>query len=180
MVFIWLLGLAMAMESFDWIVLNDTVMGGRSSATVSDVDDTVQFQGIVSLENNGGFASIRTRDAIDLSTHTTVELELIGTDVPVQFVIWTGQGANCIMLLLFSQIPVCNVWIFLSLLRNPMVVRCRLPSLDVRNRQNMSIGVLIGDGFEGAFDLTLNELQFDRAWRHQKGHLIWTLRLHFE
>ena len=28
-------GLAMAMESFEWVVLNDTVMGGRSSATVT-------------------------------------------------------------------------------------------------------------------------------------------------
>ena len=30
----------------------------------------------------------------------------------------------------------------------------------MRSRQGMSIGVLIGDGFEGKFDLTLRELQF--------------------
>ena len=34
------------------------------------------------------------------------------------------------------------------------------PSLDVRNRQRLSIGILIGDGFEGEFDLTVKELQF--------------------
>ena len=34
------------------------------------------------------------------------------------------------------------------------------PSLDMRNRQRMSVGVLIGDGFEGEFDLTIKALQF--------------------
>ena len=42
----WLLGLAMAMESFDWIVLNDTVMGGRSSATVSTLMIPRNFKGL--------------------------------------------------------------------------------------------------------------------------------------
>ena len=102
-------GLAMAMESFEWVVLNDTVMGGRSSATVTYVDETVQFQGLVSLENNGGFASIRTLNSIDLSASTTVEIELVGTDVPVQFVVWTGQGANLYYATYVQPILGCSV-----------------------------------------------------------------------
>ena len=160
MLLVWLLGLAMAMESFDWIVLNDTVMGGRSSATVNYVDDTVQFQGVVSLENNGGFASIRTRDAIDLSSNTTVEIELVGTDAPVQFVIWIGQGAN----LYYATLVQPNTGVqrvdFSEFVAKSYGRKVSAPSLDMRNRQRMSIGVLIGDGFEGEFDLTLRELQF--------------------
>ncbi len=43
-----------------WYVVNDGVMGGisRSRATLSD-HGTLLFSGTVSLENNGGFASIR-------------------------------------------------------------------------------------------------------------------------
>ena len=44
-----------------WYVLNDTVMGGRSqSRIVAAAEGTVAFAGVVSLENYGGFASVRT------------------------------------------------------------------------------------------------------------------------
>lgn len=160
MICILLLGLAMAKESFDWVVLNDTVMGGRSSGSVNYVEDTTQFQGVVSLENNGGFASIRTRNGIDLSSYTTVEMELIGTDTPVQFVVWTGQGAN----LYYSTSIQPNTGLqrvdFSEFVAKSYGRKVSAPSLDMRNRQRMSVGVLIGDGFEGGFDLTLKELQF--------------------
>ena len=126
MFYVLLLGLVMANESFDWVVLNDTVMGGRSSASVNHVKDATQFQGIVSLENNGGFASMRTRNAIDLSSHTTVEIELIGTDVPVQFVVWTGQGANLYYSTSIQPNSGCSVWISLDLLPSLMGGRCPL------------------------------------------------------
>ncbi|TVQ08222.1 MAG: CIA30 family protein [Bacteroidetes bacterium] len=46
----------------DWLIVNDGVMGGlsRSSFVLSD-RNTAVFSGIVRLENNGGFASVRTR-----------------------------------------------------------------------------------------------------------------------
>ena len=160
MFYILLLGLAMANESFDWVVLNDTVMGGRSSASVEYVGEKTRFQGVVSLENNGGFASIRTRSAIDLSLHTTVEIELVGTETPVQFVVWTGQGAN----LYYSTSIQPNSGLqrvdFSDFVAKSYGRKVSAPSLDMRNRQGMAIGVLIGDGFEGKFDITLKELDF--------------------
>lgn len=45
----------------DWTVVNDTVMGGVSQATVTDhPQGGVVFSGTLSLANNGGFASTRT------------------------------------------------------------------------------------------------------------------------
>ena len=41
-----------------WMIVNDTVMGGRSSAdlyTLRDESDVFRFTGQLSLENNGGF-----------------------------------------------------------------------------------------------------------------------------
>lgn len=45
----------------DWFVVNDGVMGGRSSSSIRITDEGFAvFQGDLSLENNGGFASVRT------------------------------------------------------------------------------------------------------------------------
>jgi NADH dehydrogenase [ubiquinone] 1 alpha subcomplex assembly factor 1 len=43
-----------------WYVVNDTVMGGKSQAKMGlDAEGHGMFQGHVSLDNNGGFSSIR-------------------------------------------------------------------------------------------------------------------------
>ncbi len=42
-----------------WIIVNDGVMGGRSSARIEATDDGIRFAGYLSLENNGGFSSTR-------------------------------------------------------------------------------------------------------------------------
>lgn len=44
-----------------WYAVNDSVMGGISQGGVSRTDDSIlRFAGILSLENNGGFSSIRS------------------------------------------------------------------------------------------------------------------------
>ena len=45
-----------------WMIVNDTVMGGRSKADLSilgESEEVFRFFGTLSLENNGGFASVR-------------------------------------------------------------------------------------------------------------------------
>lgn len=42
-----------------WTTINDPVMGGRSTSTVTFGDGGMVFSGTISLENNGGFASAR-------------------------------------------------------------------------------------------------------------------------
>ena len=46
-------------EINNWIIVNDTVMGGRSQAIARSQDGYLHFIGDLSLLNNGGFASIR-------------------------------------------------------------------------------------------------------------------------
>lgn len=43
-----------------WVAVNDGVMGGRSSGGPRIADGLLVFSGDLSLENNGGFSSIRT------------------------------------------------------------------------------------------------------------------------
>lgn len=43
-----------------WHVVNDPVMGGRSSSRVEIGDGVLRFRGELSLADGGGFASVRT------------------------------------------------------------------------------------------------------------------------
>ncbi|HCH62047.1 MAG TPA: hypothetical protein DFR83_04525 [Deltaproteobacteria bacterium] len=62
-----------------WRTVHDTVMGGRSSGSWVPVEDGVRFEGTLSLQNNGGFASLRARsDSFDLANTDGIELEIIG------------------------------------------------------------------------------------------------------
>ncbi len=43
-----------------WIAVNDGVMGGVSRGGAKLIDGSLHFRGVLSLENNGGFSSIRS------------------------------------------------------------------------------------------------------------------------
>jgi NADH dehydrogenase [ubiquinone] 1 alpha subcomplex assembly factor 1 len=43
-----------------WRAINDGVMGGISQGEMVAINDGLRFRGQLSLENNGGFASVRT------------------------------------------------------------------------------------------------------------------------
>ena len=64
-----------------WYTLNDDVMGGISTSQVQvDLDASVlNFNGNVSLENNGGFASIRSQaESYDLSDYDGLTIRVRG------------------------------------------------------------------------------------------------------
>jgi monofunctional biosynthetic peptidoglycan transglycosylase len=46
-----------------WRTINDGVMGGVSSSRIARTGDALRFEGVVRLEYNGGFASVR-REAV--------------------------------------------------------------------------------------------------------------------
>jgi monofunctional biosynthetic peptidoglycan transglycosylase len=63
-----------------WYTVDDNVMGGVSSSTVNIQDSGIlSFQGTMSLENNGGFSSVRSDwRPIDLSNADGVLLRVSG------------------------------------------------------------------------------------------------------
>jgi monofunctional biosynthetic peptidoglycan transglycosylase len=62
-----------------WQSIDDVVMGGVSSSEMVIEDGVAAFRGTVSLENNGGFASVRSRPARhDLSGFDGVTLKVRG------------------------------------------------------------------------------------------------------
>ena len=73
------------MENFDsnnllnWNIVNDSVMGGRSQATLKLINNTyANFKGYLSLQNNGGFSSIRAYYPPDLTNVKLIVLKVRG------------------------------------------------------------------------------------------------------
>jgi monofunctional biosynthetic peptidoglycan transglycosylase len=67
-------------DAVRWRIVNDGVMGGVSSSDLELTENqTVMFTGSLSLENNGGFASVRaTFPSLDLSGYEGVLLRVKG------------------------------------------------------------------------------------------------------
>ena len=59
----------------DWMIINDGVMGGLSVSTAVLENNKIVFSGNISLENNGGFASLRSPFGVyDISNFKSVKI----------------------------------------------------------------------------------------------------------
>ena len=67
-------------KQLKWRIVNDGVMGGLSKGKVSfSKEGTMKFQGTLSLENNGGFSSVRSTDLdLDLSSNKGLAMRVKG------------------------------------------------------------------------------------------------------
>lgn len=77
----------------NWTVIDDAVMGGRSSGNIYiDSEGNAVFEGYISLENNGGFSSVRYQtETIDISGYNFFILYLRGDGQRYQFRIKDNQ-----------------------------------------------------------------------------------------
>lgn len=75
-----LFNFADARAAKEWRPVNDGVMGGRSDGRFHITDaHTMEFFGTISLENNGGFASVRSVPrTLDLAANDTIVLRVRG------------------------------------------------------------------------------------------------------
>ena len=65
-----------------WRVINDGVMGGLSEGRARLTESSVLLRGIISLENNGGFSSLKGPfGRYDLSQYQTVEIRMRHTGI---------------------------------------------------------------------------------------------------
>lgn len=83
-----------------WGAVDDVVMGGVSQSSLRLDSKRAVFSGNVSTDNNGGFASVRTRNLeppLDLSEYEGIELRVQGDGKRYKFIIrcegkWDGIG----------------------------------------------------------------------------------------
>ena len=78
-----------------WYRVNDSVMGGVSQSNLRVVDKVAYFEGVLSLKNNGGFASVRRIGPLILeSGNTPISLEINGDGRRYQLRLRTNKGGD--------------------------------------------------------------------------------------
>ncbi|MDR6990508.1 CIA30 family protein [Luteimonas sp. 3794] len=144
-----------------WITLDDDVMGGHSCSRVDVRDGVLTFAGTTSLEDNGGFASIRARGAFDFSAAAAMCLRVRGDGRAYQLRVATDarhRGSNVSWRGDFTTRA--GEWTEVSVDFAQMQPTYRGTVLEGRTldlSRVEEIGLLIGDGRAGDFAL-------DVAW----------------
>ena len=78
-----------------WMITNDGVMGGKSSSQFQiNKDGNGVFLGTVSLKNNGGFASVKNHEPINLSGFSSIRLYIRGDGNRYSFRLQTGSSGQ--------------------------------------------------------------------------------------
>ena len=140
-----------------WQVVNDDVMGGVSSSRFSVTNGVAVFRGEVSLENNGGFASVRSLPArLDLADCDAFVIRVRGDGRRYKFTVRTDRSFDSpIYQVSFPTKP--SEWAELRLSMKDFVptfrgrVLTNVPPLDPA--VVVSVGFLISDKQEGPFKL---------------------------
>ncbi len=145
----------------DWLIINDGVMGGLSrSEIILSEKNTAIFQGTVSLENNGGFASTRTRPrSYKLDGYDGIILRVKGDGKKYQFRLRTSDRFDGIAYSYHFQTE-SNKW---AIVQVPFeecvpVFRGRIMGdvAPLSAAQIRQIGFMISDKQEGPFTLEID------------------------
>jgi len=151
----------------EWRIINDGVMGGLSNSEIVYSDsNTAVFQGIVSLENNGGFASTRTRPRLyNLDKYDGILLRIKGDGKKYQFQIQTNDRFDGVSYQ-YQFATEVNTWIVISVPFSEFVPVFRGRILDnvmpISPKQIQQIGFLISDKQAGKFRL---EIEWIKAYK---------------
>jgi NADH dehydrogenase [ubiquinone] 1 alpha subcomplex assembly factor 1 len=152
----------LGMEIDSWGSVNDGVMGGLSAGGMVQSSEGLSFKGTLSLENNGGFSSVRRLVSQDLSTATAVRIEVRGDGREYQFRIRQDNGFDGVAWrAVFTssaewqqiEIPFDE---FIPVFRGRQVPQAG-PVVPSAIRQ---IGFLVADKKAGEFELDIRRIEF--------------------
>lgn len=138
-------------------IVNDGVMGGVSQSSLRPDPEGMFFEGVVSLANNGGFASMRFPASFPQQTHS-LEWVVRGESRRYKFILRTEEAAQVIY---ESDFLAATTWHphrfkaedFKSSYRGRLVQAPALSFSDVNE-----VGILIADKQEGDFRLQIRTL----------------------
>jgi len=144
----------------NWRIVDDVVMGGRSSGNFEiNTDGHGEFSGEVSLKNNGGFSSLRYRfKTKDVSAYSKVKLRVKGDGKNYQFRVKTSSGDYASYIYEFET---TTDWMTIEIPFAAMDPRFRGRKLNEPNfpgEQLEEIAFLIGNKKEQSFKLLLDSI----------------------
>ncbi len=144
-----------------WQVVNDTVMGGRSSSQLKRVGEALHFSGRLNT-NGGGFASLRSdRMNLDLAAATSVRLTVKGDGRTYSIRLYAaGQRVSY----QHAFRTVADAWQtvelkipdFYASWRGRRMNQGPLAAADIAG-----IGLILADGTDGAFEIEVSSIEFD-------------------
>ncbi len=142
----------------NWHVVDDRVMGGVSAGKMGmNAEGHGMFQGHVSLDNNGGFSSVKyTAGNTTLQGYSKFVIALKGDGKAYQFRVKTKSSQSYSYIFTFST---NNNWQTIEIPFNSMTPSFRGRTLDVANFPGDSleeIGFLIGNKKEEDFTLAID------------------------
>ena len=159
---VFLMCLSMAvpvLSELSWFPVHDTVMGGRSQGSIRLGNEGIVFEGYLSLENNGGFASIRSREVPDtLMQAQGIKMRVVGDGRTYLATIRMKDYNRMLYLRVPFQtkkdqeeeieLPFASFQVFAYGRRMPQV-----PSILCSNSSIQSVGFMLADKNQGDFSL---------------------------
>lgn len=155
-----------SVEAKHWTVVNDTVMGGISNSRFYHEVSYGVFEGEVSLDNNGGFASVRRVISPEFNNGSIIRLIVKGDGRRYQFRLKTHQlyeGAAYVAEFTTKQ----NKWQQIQFTEKDFTPRYRgryvngAPALKFGDAQQ--VGLLIADKIAGKFKLQVKAIEVLQA-----------------
>jgi monofunctional biosynthetic peptidoglycan transglycosylase len=150
-----------------WQTVNDGVMGGVSDGRFKINDDkNMEFFGTLSLENNGGFASVRSRPtAVNLRKSDSIVARLRGDGREYTMNLYVPRGSGGYS---FRQSfkTKKGVWINVSFPLDKFVATYRgrvFPNQKLDPNKVNSMGFLLGDKKAGPFKLEVEWIKVRRG-----------------
>jgi NADH dehydrogenase [ubiquinone] 1 alpha subcomplex assembly factor 1 len=153
------------LASQKWRITNDGVMGGLSESHFQiNADGNAVFLGEISLKNNGGFASVKNHESLNLDGHQAIRLHIHGDGKRYSFRLQTGEQGDvhpwsyeC----RFDTEP--GLWMEAELPLKQFTATYRgsvpknVPDLDPAKIRRY--GFLISDSQEGPFRLEISKIE---------------------
>ncbi|WP_426429742.1 CIA30 family protein [Winogradskyella sp. HB-48] len=144
----------------NWKILDDVVMGGRSNGDFKiNKDGHGEYSGNVSLDNNGGFSSLRYYfETTDTSEYSKFKIRLKGDGKSYQFRTKNSLNQSHSYIYKFETI---NEWQTIEIPFNAMYASFRGYRLDIPNFKGdkmEEIAFLIGNKKEESFKLVIDSI----------------------
>ncbi|WP_235989349.1 CIA30 family protein [Psychroserpens algicola] len=147
----------------DWRIIDDVVMGGRSNGSFEiSKEGHGTFSGYVSLENNGGFSSLRYNfKTKDVSSYSKVKLRIKGDGKTYQFRVKQSSQDYASYIYEFET---SSDWMTIEIpfeVMNPAFRGQRLRMPNFKGEQMEEIGFLIGNKKEQSFELLIDKIELE-------------------
>lgn len=147
-------------QAGQWQIVNDGVMGGRSKSQAAvTAEGYLRFTGRISLQNNGGFASIRSRPRpLGITNSGSIALRVKGDGRRYTFNLYTPDRRTAFSYQMQFDTR-AGEWMEISLPVSGFVAHSfgrRVSGMSLNASRVQSIGILLGDKREGPFEIVVD------------------------